>query len=292
MIQIENLALFLNDRLNEIAKKKKTNYQFKIFPEVGHGSKELGVVQIEGNISRQVINNPPLIGIVINDSKYVLDLIVPTPSGANKYVVDIYSIFDDLTQEINGKVFELGGGESKFVVDGASVQSEVKNSSTVGQSVIMRIGFSVQYSENITMINHYKVELKLPGIIDKYFIINPTNIGTLLNFVSTPLNNIANIDDGLDYNQNFTRTFSLTFYAQRNDYIDTLVNTYLMSKSNASSGTNNLVFIKLTRHETSAEFKVKIASMQTNIPNNLGYETITLTLTKYSLDDLEEDDVE
>lgn len=290
MLQTKALASFLQDKLNLASQSSDLQYIFTIVPEVGDIGAVGSVTDIKGRLRRIESLNSPIRGFINSLSKYNFEIIVPCPKGASNHVGIISELVDVVIEEINGASFNIGNGQVVFDVSSGIVPGEIKNAASFGQHVILLVQINAQYSEGITTYNDYIVEIKIPGLIENYARLPLNDIHHRVLHNVSLAQDITNVRDGVDYNQNFIRTITITFYALNTEAVNAIVNNYILDSSKTKVSTNDEIWLKITRYETTNEYQVKIMDAQAGTPNNLGYENVTLVFTKYSLDDMEEED--
>lgn len=142
MISNLKVAKILEDNLNEIGKSKEC--EFRIF--AGTGKYKASDERIQGVLNVNEGEIKPVEGYVNILYKASLEFPLSSMYG-NSFVDDVNGILLDLTSTLNGKEQALDSGRATFVFSSPSI-GNLQTRPVVGESVILSLNFTINYTEN------------------------------------------------------------------------------------------------------------------------------------------------
>jgi hypothetical protein len=138
MLKSKSVAQLIETTLNRNDKDEK----FRVVYEVGsYKGNDINCIlkQGKGTIT-------PILNYTNVKTPFTINIIMPLHSGKERVDV-VVDIVNDLIQELNGQVKGIDGGRAVFLFNPLEV-GEYESRATVGQSVLIKLDFFVEYSNN------------------------------------------------------------------------------------------------------------------------------------------------
>lgn len=180
MLKSKSVAKLIETTLNTNDKDEK----FRVVYEMGsYKGADINCIFKQGKGTIRPIANYTNVTTPFN-----LQIIMPTQCGEDR-VDNVVDIVNGLIGELNGKVKNIDGGKAVFLFTPLEI-GELESRATVGQSVLIKLEFSVEYSTNVGT----KYEMVLLN--------NPFDYGTVnVRYFSTREEQITWFNDRIDENE-------------------------------------------------------------------------------------------